>query len=356
MPYGLNSLTIKVHNELVILDLIRRYPMSRRELAELSGLTPATVSAIITRLMTEGVVAEGDKVPSRGGSKGGRRRTYLELVAASRMAGGMLMDRSGIEGSVVDIRGTLYAQHSHRLPCTLDKLTAADMVALVVDMIDQLQHRLPLGSSLAGWGMGVPWWYPSAIDWAAITEKVRQRTQVSTLRLVQNAVSAAMGEWWYADHPLAFPSLELFLGGGIGGCVIQQGENDFAPNFQPIEIGHMGIHPDGPPCYCGGFGCLEQFSGPASPLAQEDLDKAARYLAYALRSLMLLFDLREIIVSGPQSDFLATHYLPTIREALGPQAPPIRMSQVHLQNQAVGAAAVVFDSEGRIFGPALAMQ
>lgn len=112
MGLGLNASTIKAHNEFVIVDLIRRYPVSRRELAELSGLTPATVSAIIARLIMEGVVAEGNKVPSRGRAKGGRRRTYLQLVDGSRIAGGILVDRTGIEGSVVDILGTIYAHHS----------------------------------------------------------------------------------------------------------------------------------------------------------------------------------------------------------------------------------------------------
>lgn len=348
MGLGLNASTIKAHNEFVIVDLIRRYPVSRRELAELSGLTPATVSAIIARLIMEGVVAEGNKVPSRGGAKGGRRRTYLQLVAGSRIAGGILVDRTGIEGSVVDILGTIYAHHSHRLPCALGQLKPPRIVDLLVDMMDHLGHGLPVSTRIAGWGVGVPWWYPSTMDWAVITEAVRRRIPMGALQVVQNAVSAATGEWWYAEQPLALPSLQLFLGGGIGGCFIQHGENTSAPIFQPVEIGHMGIHPEGPVCYCGGHGCLEQFSGPSSALAREDVGQAARYLAYALRSLMLLWDLREIIVSGPQSRFLATHYLPVIRDALGPHAPPIRMTRVRPPSQAVGAAAVVFHREERV--------
>lgn len=346
MTLGANSSTVKAHNEFLIIDLIRRHQLSRRELAELSGLTPATVSSIIARLMAEGVVAEGSKVPSRGGTKGGRRRTHLQLVPGSRVAGGILVDRTGIEGTVVDILGTIYARLSHRLPYALDQLSDTDLVELLTDMIRHLCRELPSDMVISGWGVGVPWWYPPAVDWSAVAERVREKSQVAALYLVQNAVSAATGEWWYADKPLELPSLHLFLGGGIGGCFIRHGERNAAPIFQPVEIGHMGVQSDGPLCYCGGRGCLEQLAGPTAELARANPHQAAEYLAYALRSLTLLFDLQEIIVSGPKSQLLERDYLPVVRQALGEEAPRIRMTRVVPQGEAVGAAAVVFHSDG----------
>ena len=347
MKLGINLSTVRAHNEFVILDLIGRYHVSRRELSELSNLTPATVSSIISRLIEEGVVAEGHKVPSRGGSKGGRQRTNLQLVAGSRIAGGILVDRSGVEGNVVDILGTIYAQHSHRLTGPLDQLTEPNIIELLVGMIRELGQGLGPDTSFMGWGLGVPWWYPSSVNWDLIANEVRQELHLPALYLVQNAVSAATGEWWYADEPLILPSLYLFMGGGIGGCFIRHGEHDAAPIFQPVEIGHMGIQPDGPVCYCGGRGCLEQLAGPTVALRHENVTQAAQYLGYALRSLTLLFDLHEIIVSGPQSHLLEMHYLPVVRQVLGSN-PPVRMTRVLPKGQAVGAAAVVFHKEGRL--------
>ena len=70
-----------------------------------------------------------------------------------------------------------------------------------------------------------------------------------------------MGEAWKGSGKGIANWIGLTLGTGVGGCLVFNNEiwqgdgSGFAG-----EIGHMVVHPDGPPCLCGSRGCLESFS------------------------------------------------------------------------------------------------
>ena len=63
-------------NQTLLLHLIReRQPISRAEIAKISGLRPGTISSIVNRLIRKGVIYEG----AEGPSSGGRKPTYLYI-------------------------------------------------------------------------------------------------------------------------------------------------------------------------------------------------------------------------------------------------------------------------------------
>lgn len=53
----------------------------------------------------------------------------------------------------------------------------------------------------------------------------------------------------------------IALGTGVGGGVILDGKLLLGSHFGAGEIGHMVLDPAGPPCSCGGQGCLEAWAG-----------------------------------------------------------------------------------------------
>ena len=53
----------------------------------------------------------------------------------------------------------------------------------------------------------------------------------------------------------------IALGTGVGGGVIIDGRLVVGAHFGAGEIGHMILDPAGPPCTCGGRGCLEAWAG-----------------------------------------------------------------------------------------------
>ena len=56
----------------------------------------------------------------------------------------------------------------------------------------------------------------------------------------------------------------LTLGTGVGGGVVVDGQLLLGASGLAAELGHLSVGKGGPPCVCGGRGCLELFaSGPA---------------------------------------------------------------------------------------------
>lgn len=84
------------------------------------------------------------------------------------------------------------------------------------------------------------------------------------VRIDNDAVAAALGEYWLGRGAGSERLAMLTVGTGIGGALVIDGRPYCgARGFHP-ELGHQVVDPSGPACYCGASGCLEQLAaGPA---------------------------------------------------------------------------------------------
>ncbi len=65
----------------------------------------------------------------------------------------------------------------------------------------------------------------------------------------------------------------MTIGTGVGGGIVRDGRIQAMSDIGEAEIGHIVVLPDGPPCWCGGRGCIESVcSGPG-------ISQLAGYLA-----------------------------------------------------------------------------
>ena len=97
----------------------------------------------------------------------------------------------------------------------------------------------------------------------------------------------------------------IALGTGVGGGLIIDGKLVIGAHFGAGEIGHMILDPAGPPCTCGGRGCLEAWAGSmgllrrARELAGEGKSDDALTRLVARRGESLnTFDLAKLADSG----------------------------------------------------------
>ena len=68
------------------------------------------------------------------------------------------------------------------------------------------------------------------------------------------------GEWWFGAGK-GFRNLILItLGTGVGSGIVNEGKVVYGTTASAGELGHMNMNPDGPPCGCGGNGCLETYA------------------------------------------------------------------------------------------------
>ncbi len=78
--------------------------------------------------------------------------------------------------------------------------------------------------------------------------------------VANDAGMVALGEWKYGAGKGTHNLLLLTLGTGVGGGLILDDKLYTGAGFAG-EVGHIIIDPNGPPCGCGGYGCLESFVG-----------------------------------------------------------------------------------------------
>lgn len=70
----------------------------------------------------------------------------------------------------------------------------------------------------------------------------------------------ALGEWRALPERTS-PFVVVYVGTGVGGGVVVDGEPLVGHGGYAAELGHMTIVVDGRPCRCGNLGCLEAYAG-----------------------------------------------------------------------------------------------
>ncbi|WP_263119314.1 ROK family transcriptional regulator [Cellulomonas sp. RIT-PI-Y] len=327
-----------------VLDLLRTAgTLSRVELADRTGLTPATITHAVRDLIGDGLVHEVGRARSNGGSP----RRLLELVADARYAVGIQLDRCRTTVVVTNffgrrLAGTVLPGVGHGEPADTLAALAAEVERVLAEAA--VPRGLVLGAGLVTHGpqdraRGVirtaqptPAWqdFPLTATLSALLDL--------PVLLENDATAAAVGEQWAGDAGTDTFGV-LYLASGIGGGVILGGDvyGDDAANV--VEVGHIPLDPTrSGVCGCGNVGCTEQVAGPFAVVREAALlpgvagrlgltgdpdrllddfdalaraaldgdtavrrvlDRAAAHLGAAAVTLMNLFDLDTVVLAGP---------------------------------------------------------
>ena len=320
---AINSSVMKTHNRRLVLDLIRRRPISRAELAEQTSLTRASITQIVDELMQEELVAETAVV---GRNHLGRRMTQLALVKDTRYLLGLNIGRYEYDLGIINLSGEVL-HHSTGTVADREISEVLDEVCLLVEAkIEELQ--LPK-ERISGIGICAPGPLdvkngiilnpPTFEQWhnVAIVQEVQRRLGYSVV--LENISNAhALDEMYFGIGKQDVENFMLLrVDAGVGAGVILQNRLFSSSNGQGPEVGHITISPDGPKCACGNRGCLEQYisfpailkgtpfstwrqlmdqyeSEPASLLLKHLTDVLSHFVVNTIN----LFDLEKIVLSG----------------------------------------------------------
>ncbi|OEJ39212.1 hypothetical protein AR457_21970 [Streptomyces agglomeratus] len=303
---GANLPALRSHNAALVLDLLRtagETGISRLELAERTALTPQAVSKITARLRAEGLAAEAGRRPSTGG----KPRTVLRLVPDAAYAVGLHLDRDELTAVLVDLAGTAVAERRSPLDLGADAevvLEAAcrEVAALVLPPPGvPSARRTLLGAGVAmpgpldhGRGVlhrvtGFPQW-----DGFALRDVLGERLGLPVV-LDKDTNAAALGLALRA-RPAGGSFAYLHLGTGLGSGLVLGGALYRGARTGAGEFGHQTLQLDGPPCSCGGRGCIEALC--LAAVARGDLAEAARVLGTGAANLVGLLDIDRVLLGG----------------------------------------------------------
>ena len=259
---GANVSTFKIAggvNESLIVNTIRRRgPISRVDIAKLTGLTAPTVTNISGKLIEYGLIHEY----MVGEYSGGRRPVLLK--ANSEKTNMIIVDIRSKEMSGYLINGGLEIKEE---TChDMQNLSQEKILSLVEDTIVECrsfedgQLALAIGIIVRGPVMsreGLSLFSPSA-GWRNVPLKYIMEERFQLPVFVENDMRAmALGAYHYGPYRDIKNAVFLGVGGGIGSGIIINGELYRGFGDGAGEIGHTVVDVDGPLCSCGNHGCLE---------------------------------------------------------------------------------------------------
>ncbi|MFB9338767.1 ROK family transcriptional regulator [Actinoplanes octamycinicus] len=365
---GTNLPKVGQYNRAVVLDQIQLTDgISRVEIAELTGLTPQTVSGIVRRLIGEGIVREDGAAVSNGG----KPRTKLRVNAAAGLAVGVHFDPSELSCVVADLLGRPLATRQQPVR---PGATPGEVVAAVTGLVDEVlgtagvDRGRVLGLGLATPGpidqtLGSLVGPPQLLGWTRVPIKDMLAAATGLpVTLDNDATAAAIGECWAGAGRGVADFAYFFFGAGVGGGLILGHQVYRGGSMNAAEFGHQSVQPGGPACYCGNRGCLERLISPkalveATGLADYDavrraatagdpldvaaVEAAAGHLATAVVNVANILDIDLVVLGGHGLRHLEDRFRTAVAEALATRPLARRIRAVRVEVSPLGADAAV---------------
>jgi len=247
----------------ILEGLLRGKRLYRHEIAAEARLTGASVSRILSELLSAGIVTEDRSHALHGGGRAGTVTLSKDVWVV-----GIELANDRLSVGLGDLDGRLDYVERQPAPRGLDqegfeRLLAASLVELarwaaergrtVRQAAVALPGLMPVG---AGGGINpiLPW------DMGRLHAFLARSLGAVPLAMTNSVIARAAFHRYRAeaDYPSVGDHLFLFVGHGVAGVVV----NEDAPleTFRPFELGHTVMQRGGAPCRCGHHGCLEAYT------------------------------------------------------------------------------------------------
>ncbi|MEU2440334.1 ROK family transcriptional regulator [Streptomyces rubradiris] len=343
--------------------------LSRAAVASRIGLTRAAVSTLVDELIRWGLLEElGPERPGRVGRPG----SALAVSGRGPAGIGAEIGVDHLAVCAVDLRGEVRARAVRRGG---NRGRAPEPV---IEELTALIHRVVADAEQAElWPAGLAVAVPGLV-----ARDGRTVVRAPNLDWHDTDLGALLPGGWplSVDNEANFGALaELWLGAGtpgdflhvsaeigIGAAVVVDGRLLRGKRGFAGELGHVPVRPDGPPCPCGGRGCLEQYAGEeavrraAGLESREDLvgllaeragagDEGVRAalrdagtaLGIALTGAVNLLDPETVVLGGALAG-LSPWLLPALETELADRSAgptcPVTVSPLGPQGPLLGAA------------------
>ncbi len=270
LPRGNRDLMRGINRTIVLNAIKTNEPISRAELAHLTKLSPATVTAITSDLIDEDLIFEKET----GDSSGGRRPILLALNPRGGFVVGVKLMEGHAVGALTDLNAAVLFKDSIVFP--------DDALESVIDALVSLVNRLIRTGGinkkqLLGVGVGLAGVVDSAsgmlrqspfFGWKDTPLRDLLQTRLRVPIYIDNDVNTlTLGEKWLGAGIPVDNFVVITIGRGIGMGMVINGQIVRGKSGGAGEFGHIVVDPEGPLCGCGKHGCLESFLSDQALLA-----------------------------------------------------------------------------------------
>lgn len=388
---------VRETNLTLVLRLIHsQAPISRAQLAMITGLNKSTVSSLVDELLDQKLVHEIGN--TSGGA--GRPATMLEINSQVGNIIGVELGVDFVSVAVTDFMGNiLWRKREDADPDANQEKMIEQTLRIVKEamLVGKKKNQRFLGLGLVTPGTvnikeGTLIFAPN-LHWRNVPfGKIFSEQTKLKIYVENDANAAAIGEHLFGTARQCQDFLFVFAGVGIGGGLYLNGRLYRGNNGYAGEIGHFPItaEPSQTVCHCGNRGCwetyanqysiiqrvqarlevkrtsiipklmAEQNSGLTIPLIKQAADagdkeaidsfaEAGLAMGQGFAGLINIFNPKKIILGGPLS-IAGEYLLPDIKEAVKRHSMPETGQQVEVllspfgpDASLIGAIAIVAD-------------
>jgi predicted NBD/HSP70 family sugar kinase len=371
MAQALRHGTMRAGNLAVVLgELDRRGPLTRAALADGTGLTKTTVSSLVADLIDAGMAVETGAV--RDGERG-RPGVAVRLSGHRVAALGLEINVDYLAACVVDLSREVRLIRTQ--PVDNRGAPPTDVIARLRSLATAvLAEAAALGLTVTGAVVALPGPVDTTtgtvhrapnLGWRDVA--VPGALALPLPVIVDNEANlAALGELWFGSGATLGDFLHVSGEIGIGAGLVVSGDLFRGAHGFAGELGHVVVVPDGPPCRCGGSGCLERYAGQDALLAPGEslpgllarlrdgdpeavaaCERAGTALGVALTTAVNLLDPDTVVLGGifaPLFPWVSGPAAGTMRRRLGQmraRVPEVVVSGVGADAATLGAAGQV---------------
>ncbi len=252
---------------------LAREPLSRAQIAAVTGLSQPAVSSLTRRLLESAALVEAGARPSLGG---GRRERELAINPDHAWVVGVKVALHQITIALSDFAGGV--RNTFKVPLSAPLSVPLTQAALVRLLARQIEACLAgAGGSvrqrLAGVGVALPGFIDSMrgeVLWSAVLKPSRQGAAANLGEALTDALGVpvfiendanmlALAEQWFGQAARIANVAVITLEHGLGLGLVINGELYRGHSGLAAELAHIQIVPDGLACRCGKQGCLEAY-------------------------------------------------------------------------------------------------
>ena len=375
-----------------VFDRVRALGLiSRAQVAKDLGVSPASVTAISSELLDEGLIEEVT-LPRESDLGRGRPAVAMGVRGrAHRVAGMKLSDREHT-AVIIDFAGKMLAEDSISRDTQASSLP--EMLDAVERLLDRVCQKAGLGRrDLSGIGIGLPGFVDHVegmVLWSSVLSDrnlpfatALQSRLGLPVSIDNDANLVALAELWFGTGRSRPDFAVVTIEHGLGMGFVMNHHIYRGAQRLGMELGHTKVQLDGALCRCGQRGCLEAYVAdyalareavtalnlnsrltPSVPVLLETLfqsaregnstaraifRRAGRYLALGLANVVNLFDPALIILSGERMRFDYLYAEETLSEMAdlvinsGRPCPPVEIHAWGDMLWAQGAAALALN-------------
>ena len=328
---------------MLLREIERHGRIPRIDLAQITGISRATVTTITADLLRDGLIAEVPR-EADADTRRGRPRVDLKIDGSAHMVVGVRVAETSLSLMLLDFEGRQLAELETPMPkgakpaAELAELIRRATANLVETAGKALQDVSAIGVGLAGVvdaDNGTVYWSPSLRDNNSNFRDTLSAVMGVPAYLDNDANLVAMAEKTFGLGREHSDFIVVTIESGVGMGIVLNNQIYRGTRGCGAEFGHTKVQLEGAMCRCGQRGCLEAYvadyalvreaesiglfepdvEGAArletllaaaqsgAPLAQTIVQRAGRMFALGLANIVNIFDPELIILSGEQMQF-----------------------------------------------------